>query len=192
MPHPDSSRFRKQAVQGNILIRIRGNFTSIEQWISYNKITKKNVNEIMCWRHRQCVSRSNMKTTKTKSVSPIMKTRECAAFFLQCHHRDYHYIHLSCPIYSRRPNTTPTIATAMPAPRLTLIAPALFLFVLVEDEAEVELVAVAVPFCCLAAAWNAAKLLGPDSIAFTLKTIPAPQWLAYTSKDQLQRIVLST
>jgi hypothetical protein len=64
----------------------------------------------------------------------------------------------------------------MPAPRLTwvVIAPlALDLFVGLDDEAVVDEVE---PFCCFAAAWNAAKLLGPDSTEFTLNTMPDPQW----------------
>lgn len=96
------------------------------------------------------------------------------------------HIQKNNPLYSSRPKTTATIATAIPAPRvLTWVIPAPLLPV--EDEVEPELVAVAVPFCALAAAWNAAKLLGPDSIAFTLKTMPEPQWLAYSHKDQLQK-----
>jgi len=55
-----------------------------------------------------------------------------------------------------------------------MLAPfALDLLVGLDDEAVVDDVE---PFCCFAAAWNAAKLLGPDSTEFTLKTMPEPQW----------------
>lgn len=62
---------------------------------------------------------------------------------------------------------------------------ALFEFVPVDDGLEEEAVVplgepdplgeVVVPLTCLAWAWKAAKLLGPDSIAFTLKTMPVPE-----------------
>lgn len=34
------------------------------------------------------------------------------------------------------------------------------------------------PLICIARAWKAAKLFGPDSMAFTENTMPSPQWLA--------------
>lgn len=64
----------------------------------------------------------------------------------------------------------------MPAPRLIwiMLAPFACALVVPEDD-EAEEVAVVEPFCCSAAAWNAAKLLGPDSTEFTLNTMPEPQ-----------------
>jgi len=78
--------------------------------------------------------------------------------------------------YSIDPTTTPTSATAMPAPRLIwiILAPFAFDLVVPEDD-DAEEVAVVEPFCCFAAAWNAAKLLGPDSTELTLNTMPEPQ-----------------
>jgi len=95
--------------------------------------------------------------------------------------------------YSINPKARPTNATATPAPRLTWTIPAplaLDLFVDVDDEAEVDDVDV-VPFCCFAAAWNAAKLLGPDSTAFTLKTMPEPQWVACLQYAQMGAVSLT-
>lgn len=66
----------------------------------------------------------------------------------------------------------------MPAPRPANvgIAPLAVFPDAVEEEPAAELLAVDdVPFCALAAAWNAAKLLGPVSTAFALNTIPEPQ-----------------
>jgi hypothetical protein len=42
-----------------------------------------------------------------------------------------------------------------------------------------------VPLSWIALAWKAAKLLGPDSTAFTLKTIPVPQWPAWRQYAQI-------
>jgi len=85
------------------------------------------------------------------------------------------------PSYNNSPNATPTNGTVMPAARLIWVITAPFAFDLpvdedddgVDDDAVVD--DAVVPFCCFAAAWNAAKLLGPDSTALTLKTIPEPQ-----------------
>ena len=79
--------------------------------------------------------------------------------------------------YNSSPKTTLTNATMVPASRLIwiMLAP-LVADLLVEEDVD-AVVDEVVPFCCFAAAWKAAKLLGPDSTAFTLKTMPEPQWL---------------
>jgi len=65
----------------------------------------------------------------------------------------------------------------MPAPRLIWIMLALLALDLLVEEADGAEDAVddVEPFCCFAAASNAAKLLGPDSTEFTLNTMPEPQ-----------------
>ena len=80
--------------------------------------------------------------------------------------------------YSINTNAAPISPIAMPAPRPANdgIAPLASFPDTVEEAPTAELLAVDdVPFCALAAAWNAAKLLGPLSTAFALNTIPEPQ-----------------
>ena len=105
------------------------------------------------------------------------------SIFVYRHHHQKHYIIGSPLKQETKDDAHDCNRNAPAAPRLTLFTtPLLDLFV--EVVVAAELVAVVVPFCCLAAASNAAKLLGPDSTEFTLKTIPEPQWLAYTRIDQ--------
>jgi len=99
-----------------------------------------------------------------------------------------HEMHIS---YSSSPKTTATNATMMPAPRLiwTMLAPPEYGVLVDEDPDPVD--DEVVPFCCFAAAWKAAKLLGPDSTEFTLKTIPEPQWLACLQYAQMGVVALT-
>lgn len=81
----------------------------------------------------------------------------------------------------------------MPAPRLIWLAPLAALPAAVEDAvlAELDAVELAVPFCCLAAAWKAPKLFGPVSTALTLKTMPEPQWLPCLQYAQIGAVSLT-
>lgn len=85
------------------------------------------------------------------------------------------------PIPTRAPTLLPTLSERFAAPELEVVEVVVVLVVLV-------------PLRRSAFAWKAAKLFADDSTAFTLNTMPAPQWdeglvcLQYTYKTKKQTV----
>lgn len=79
------------------------------------------------------------------------------------------------------PTTAPSSAIIAAALRPGRIAP----FESLEGVPEGDDADAVVPLSWIALDWKAAKLLGPDSTAFTLKTIPVPQWPAWRQYAQI-------